>query len=143
VQPATARRLLRLVDDLVEVSVDGRKAWSRPAILDEIRDVPDARAVRFLPPHDPLTEVADRELLVPDPAARKEVWRATANPGALLVRGEIAGTVRLRVCSNSITVTVRTFGRLDAATQAAGEKEARRLAGLLGRSRSDTWYEPP
>jgi len=127
----------------VTARVDGRQAWTRPGILDRIRDVPGARAVRFLPPHDPLTELADRELLVADPAARREVWRATVNPGVLLVRGEIAGTVRLKVCSDKITVTVRTFGRLDPATQAAGEKEARRLAGLLGRSGSDTWYEPP
>jgi hypothetical protein len=143
VQPATARRLLRLVDDLVEATVEGRKAWTRPHILDRIGGVRGARAVRLLPPHDPLTELADRELVVPDPARRREVWRATVNPGVLVVSGEIAGTYRLKVCSDKISVTVRVFDRPDPATQAAGEKESRRLAGLLGRTRSDTWYEAP
>jgi len=45
-----------------------------------------------LPPYDPLAEVAHRELLLPDPAVRRQVWRAVANPGLALMAGELAGS---------------------------------------------------
>ncbi|HEX3266187.1 MAG TPA: crosslink repair DNA glycosylase YcaQ family protein [Candidatus Limnocylindrales bacterium] len=51
---------------------------------------------RFLPSGDPfwLWWGTDRELLVPNPKRRGELWTSRVWPGALLVDGELAGTWR-------------------------------------------------
>ncbi|HET6379629.1 MAG TPA: crosslink repair DNA glycosylase YcaQ family protein [candidate division Zixibacteria bacterium] len=51
---------------------------------------------RLLPSGDPyyLLWGADRDLLVPDARRRDELWTSRVWPGALLVRGEVAGTWR-------------------------------------------------
>jgi hypothetical protein len=67
------------------------------------RDEPALRAepgpvapARLLPSGDAylLLQGADRELLVPDPDRRGELWTPRVWPGGLLVDGEIAGTWR-------------------------------------------------
>jgi hypothetical protein len=60
-------------------------------------------AIRLLPSGDSywLLQGRDRELLVPDPRRRAELWTPRVWPGAVLIAGEIAGTWR------------RAGGRLD------------------------------
>jgi len=52
--------------------------------------------VRFLPPYDPYLLDRDRDLLVPQRAAQRTVWRASGNPGVVLVDGEPVATWRSR-----------------------------------------------
>ncbi|GAA1887109.1 DNA glycosylase AlkZ-like family protein [Asanoa iriomotensis] len=109
--PAAARRWWALVAaDLVPVSVGGRRLVMHPDDLDAARAAPRAHGVQLLPPHDPVLELTDRHLLVPDPAHRKQVWRATANPGVVLVDGAAAGTWRRR----GGAITVAPFAALAA-----------------------------
>ncbi|HEU4426843.1 MAG TPA: crosslink repair DNA glycosylase YcaQ family protein, partial [Pilimelia sp.] len=68
IPPAAARRLLDAIDDVVDVTVDGRRGWMVAPDLDAVATAPPPVAVRLLPAYDPLTEIADRELLVPDSA---------------------------------------------------------------------------
>lgn len=79
-------------------------------------------AARLLPSGDAyyLLQGADRELLVADPAQRAALWTSRVWPGALLVRGEIAGTWR-RAQSD---VAISTWRRLTGAERAAVEAEA-------------------
>ncbi len=132
--PAAAQRLWRpLEDQLSAVTVEGRRGWMHHEDLDELRTAPAATDVRLLPPYDPLTELADRELVLPDRAHRGSVWRATANPGVLIVRGEIAGTWRQRATARRLTVTIQPFHALTAAEQRAARRQAEVLnepAGL-------------
>jgi hypothetical protein len=107
--PAAARRWWALAD-VVPVSVEGQRLFLHPDDLAAARSAPHAEGLWLLPPNDPVLELSDRELLVPNPADRKRVWRATANPGALLVNGAVAGTWRRR----GGTVTVTAFGSLSA-----------------------------
>src|SRR6185437_6483481 len=67
-------------------------------------------AARLLPSGDTyyLLHGADRELLVPDPAQRAELWTSRVWPGAVLVAGEIAGTWR-RAQSDVAISTWRRF----------------------------------
>ncbi|WP_142386991.1 DNA glycosylase AlkZ-like family protein, partial [Mycobacterium hubeiense] len=95
VTPAAVRRWWAQLD-LVDVDVDGRTVVVHAEDVDLVRSAAPARAVRLLPPYDPLLEVADRELLLPDPRRRREVWRPSANPGLLLVGGKPAGVWRRR-----------------------------------------------
>jgi hypothetical protein len=110
--PAAARRWLV---DVEPVTVDGLRLWLPSEDLDAVRSAEPARETVLLPPYDPYTELANRELLVPDRAQRGAVWRSVANPGVLVVRGEIAGTWRQR----RSTATVQPFRKLTAAERRA------------------------
>jgi hypothetical protein len=116
-------------DDLVEVTVEGRRTWLPADRVDAVRGAPEPRFVRLLPPSDPYLQARDRDLLVPDRGQQKEVWRILGNPGVLLVDGEVAGTWRAkRVGKNRLDVTVAPFGKLSARVREAIEPEADRLA---------------
>ncbi|MBB3039295.1 DNA glycosylase AlkZ-like family protein [Hoyosella altamirensis] len=111
--PAAARKWWDLVvHELEPVHVDGKARWALAGQSDAAREAPAPRGVRLLPPYDPFLELADRDLLVPDPAQRRQVWRAAANPGVVLVDGAIAGTWRQRHQRKRLTVRVSAFGRL-------------------------------
>jgi hypothetical protein len=120
-------------DDMVEVRVDGRRAWIPPERADALRAAPTSTGVvRLLPPSDPYLQARDRDLLVPDKARQKAVWRIIGNPGAVLADGEIAGSWRARVRGKRIELTVQPFDVLPATTRAAIEDEAERVARVRG-----------
>lgn len=81
-----------------------------------------AAPARFLPSGDPffLFWGADRELLVPDPKQRGELWTSRVWPGALLVDGEIAGTWR----RDKATVDIGAWRTLTSSEREAVEAEA-------------------
>jgi hypothetical protein len=85
---------------------------------------PMARA-RLLPSGDAffLLWGGDRELLVPDPRRRGELWTSRVWPGALLVDGEVAGTWRRA----HEKVSVAAWRRLPRAARDAVEAEAANL----------------
>lgn len=66
---------------------------------------------------------AGRDLLVPDPAQRAELWTSRVWPGAVLVAGEIVGTWRRAQADLSI----RAWRKLTRAERDAVETEARAL----------------
>ena len=66
---------------------------------------------------------ADREILVPDPKCRAELWTTRVWPGALLVNGEIAGIWR----RSAAEISIAAWRRLSAAEHAAVEAEAMSL----------------
>jgi hypothetical protein len=82
-------------------------------------------AARLLPSGDTyyLLQGRDRELLVPDPDRRAELWTSRVWPGALLVRGEVVGTWRRA----GPKLTIQSWRRLSAEDRAAIEAEAASL----------------
>ncbi|MGW5049680.1 DNA glycosylase AlkZ-like family protein [Actinokineospora sp. NPDC004072] len=119
--------------DLVAVTVEGRPAQLPAADVDAVRAAPDARElVRLLPPADPLLQGRDREVLVPDAARRKQVWRAIGSPGVLLAEGEVAGTWRTRVPGARLEVAVELFSPIGAAARGLIGVEADRVARARG-----------
>jgi hypothetical protein len=82
---------------------------------------PEAPA-RLLPSGDAyfLLQGADRELLVPDPDRRRELWTSRVWPGAVLVEGEVVGTWR----RSQADVTIATWRRLSPSERDSVETEA-------------------
>jgi hypothetical protein len=97
-------------------------ADDEPAVrATEIADAP----ARLLPSGDAyfLLHGAERELLVPRPDQRAQLWTSRVWPGALLVDGDIRGTWRR---ANHV-VRIETWGRLSRAARDAVEAEAATL----------------
>ncbi len=93
---------------------------------------------RLLPSGDAyfLLDGAERELLVPRPDRRAELWTPRVWPGALLVDGEIRGTWRRA----QHTVRIDTWGRLSREARGAVEAEAASLPlPGLGRAIDVAW----
>ena len=89
-------------------------------------------SVRLLPSGDTyfLLWGAERELLVPDPRRRPELWTPRVWPGAVVVDGEVVGTWR----RGGAVVSIQPWRRLPRATVEAVEAEARSfpLPGIDG-----------
>lgn len=116
--------------DLAEIVVDGRSAWLPQDAVDALRAAAPPRLVRLLPPSDPY--LSARDLLVPDRARQKVIWRPIGSPGVLLVDGEVAGTWRAKLVRSALEVTVTPFGALPAAVADRVEQEA----GVVGATRA-------
>ncbi|MDQ0377204.1 DNA glycosylase AlkZ-like family protein [Amycolatopsis thermophila] len=120
-------------EDLVEVRVAGRKAWLPGAEVAALENPPEPAVVRLLPPWDPFLQSRDRNVLVPDRARQKEVWRILGNPGALLADGEVAGVWRSKGSGRKrLDFTITAFDPLPPATRTAAEEEAERVAKTRG-----------
>jgi hypothetical protein len=136
--PAAARRWWDLVaDELVPVTVDGGAYWTHAGHREALDAAPAPDGVRLLPPYDPVTELADRTLLIPDAAHRKQVWRTAANPGVLLVDGEIAGVWRQRRARGRLSLRVEPFAELPARRRRAAEADAAVIADHAGTAGAD------
>jgi hypothetical protein len=128
-------------EDLVEVRVDGKKAWARPDDIDALQtadpgrtDPADPELVRLLPRSDPWLLARDRERIVPGAAHRKVLWPVLGWPGAVLAGTEVVGAWRTRSSKGgtSLTVAVETFDSLPPKVRAAVEGEAAGVAAQRG-----------
>jgi hypothetical protein len=119
--------------DLVEVRVDGRRAWLPRPEAELLETVAAPRGARWLPAMDPLLQARDRDLLVPVRERQKEVWRILGNPGVLLVDGEIAGVWRARMSGRKrVDLSVTAFGKLTGAQKDLLAEEAAQVARARG-----------
>ena len=99
------------------------------ADADALQSPPDpAGLVRLLGPFDLFLQARDRELLVPDEARRKDLWRTLGRPGGVLVGHEILGTWRPRA-SGRLRLVVDAWAPLPDLTE-----QAERLAAYRGLS---------
>src|SRR6202043_342359 len=87
-----------------------------------------ARGVRLLPPHDMFLFQRDRVSLITEVRLHKVVWRATGNPGVVLVDGRVAGAWRPQKKGRELKLTVTPFGELDGADRLGIEAEAADIA---------------
>ena len=124
-----ARALWDRAGALAEVQVEGKKAWLLADDENVLGAPPAARGVRLVPGMDPYLSMRDRELLAPDPALRKRLWRPLGNPGAVLVDGVLAGLWRPAKKGTRLIVNVEL---LNGAAEDALTAEAERLAPFRG-----------
>jgi Winged helix DNA-binding domain len=120
-------------EGLTEVSVDGRKTWLPASAVADLRSAEKASGVRLLPAMDALLQSRDRDLLVPDRARQKEIWKLLGNPGVVLLDGEIAGVWRAKMAGRKrVDLTVTPFGTWSAKTRKAVDAEAAEVARARG-----------
>ena len=131
---AAAAAFSALGESLTPVRTPVGEAWilSEDEPIFRAKPGPTAPA-RLLPSGDAffLLQGADRELLVPDAARRRQLWTSRVWPGALLVDGEIAGTWRRA----GAVLTVQRWRPLSGTERDAVEAEAASLPlpGIPGR----------
>jgi hypothetical protein len=126
ITPSHAKDLWDRAGDLVPV---GDK-WLLAEDADAPANAPPAAGVRLLPNLDPLASARDREILVPDPAVKKRIWKTLGGPGMVLVDGEVAGLWRPAKKGKRLVLTVEPLTR-DLDDEALAE-EAERLAPFRG-----------
>jgi hypothetical protein len=98
--------------------------------------------VRLLPPSDPYLQARDRDLLVPDKTRQKAVWRILANPGAIVVDGEVVGLWRAKRAGRSrLDITLQPFAELAGDRRTALEEEAAVVAAVRGAGDVRVRYE--
>jgi hypothetical protein len=116
-----------LTGSLIPVRTPIGEAWILAKDEEAVRSSArrDAAPVRLLPSGDThfLLQGPARELLVPDPGRRQELWTPQVWPGAVLLKGEVAGTWRRA----GAVVTIHGWRRLSQAVREAVEFEAQAL----------------
>jgi hypothetical protein len=128
--------------DLAEVRVDGRKAWLPAGSLAALSAAEPMSGVRLVPAMDPLLQARDRDLLVPERARQKEIWKLLGNPGALLLEGEIAGVWRAKMAGRKrVDLTVTPFGTLTAKARKAVERESAVVARARGAAEATVTFD--
>jgi hypothetical protein len=116
--------------DLVEVSGPAGLGWMTPDALKRAQKSEMPQLTRLLPPSDPWLQARDRELLVPDAAKRKVVWKAIGHTGAVLVGGEVVGVWRSTSARDGkLTVTVEPFESRNRRWRDEVDAEAQLLTG--------------
>lgn len=129
---AHAKSLWERAGDLVDVELDGTKAWAlaedEPALAAKAK----VGGVRLLANLDPLNAGRDRELLVPDAAMRRRIWKVLGGPGTVLVRGEVGGLWRSSKKGRRLLVTVEPLGQLSRGAMDELAAEAERIAPFRG-----------
>jgi hypothetical protein len=146
--PGPTRQVFEsLAGDLVEVDVEGRRAWMTgqgAAQLAGEPGEPGTGPVRLLPAFDPYVVGALRhvEHLLPGPfrdeVSRKAGWISPV----LLVGGRIAGTWGDDRRGGRLAVDVQPFTPLDAGTRVAAEAHAHQLATLLDAAEVQVTWAP-
>ena len=128
IAPAHAKALWARAGELLEVELEGRRTWALAADAATLADPPPASGVRLLPNLDPFHAGRDREVLVPDEAVRKRLWKAMGGPGAVLVDGALAGLWRPTKKGRRLVVTVEPLAEVTARAKDALAEEAERVA---------------
>ena len=132
-----ATALWNRAGSLVEVDLEGRKAWALAGDELALVDAAATDAVRLLPNLDPLNTARDRELLVADPAVRKRIWTVLGGPGTVLVGAELGGLWRPAKKGRTLLITVEPLGELTPSRRDELAAEAERLAPFRGAERAD------
>ena len=127
-----------VTDELTPVEFRGT-SWMLTEDLPILRSGQMPTGVRLLPPHDPYTQLRDRDTIV-DKTYQPLVWKSAGDPGSILVDGRIIGIWRPRKSDRRLTITVTTLVRLPGRTRSMLQEEAEQLAPLRGASSVDVEF---
>lgn len=122
-----------LADELVAVSIEGRRAAVLSSDAQRIAKQPAEVSVQFLPPFDPYLMGHSSRAHIVEAANLSKVSRTAGWISAVvLVDGKVAGTWTHVAAAGGLRVTIDPFRRLSAKTTAGVRRKADSLAEALG-----------
>ncbi len=116
--------------DVIKVTTPLGPAIIAAEDVDELRAASPPSGTWLVAAGDPWLQARDRDLVVPEAARQKQVWRVLANPGAVLAGGEVVGTWRGAAKGRRLRVTVVPFGE-----RGPRERDLERAATTVARAR--------
>ena len=119
-------------DDVEQVEVDGQALDVLADDVEALRDPAPVDGVRLLGPFDLFLQGRDRELVVPDAAARKDLGRVLGRPGGVLDGHEVVGSWRPRSSGRKLRLKVTVWS--GAAVPAGLAEEGEHLAAFRGQA---------
>ena len=122
----------RWPEDVVPVEVEGQRLDVLADDVEALTGAEPAKEVRLLGPFDLFLQGRDRELVLPDEAARKDLWRTIGRPGAVLRGHEVVGSWRPRSSGKKLRIAVTTYSGRSAPRAVAVQAE--RLAAFRGQT---------
>jgi hypothetical protein len=122
----------RWPDDVLPVDVGGVRLDVLAEDADALAEPGQPEGLRLLGPFDLFLQGRDRELVVPDPDARRDLWRTLGRPGGLLAGSELVGSWRPRSSGRKLRLAVTVW---DGGDPPAGlDEQAERLATFRGQA---------
>lgn len=111
IAPAYAKGSWEMVaSELSEVSYEGRRQFVLSGDKRRLASAKPARGIRLLPPYEPWLQQRDRATVVPDKSLHKRIWKATGNPGVVLLNGEVVALWRQKKNGRVLQLTVEDLG---------------------------------
>jgi hypothetical protein len=119
-------------EDVVPVEVAGERLEILADDADALQDPGTSGAVRLLGPFDLFVQGRDRQLVLPDEAARKDLWRTIGRPGGVLDGHEVVGSWRPRSSGKKLRIAVTIWSGAEPPQELA--EQAERLAAFRGQT---------
>ncbi len=118
-----ARRMWAEAQDMmIPVSAGGRTAFILAEDKPLLGDPPALRRDwLLLGPHDPYLDQRDREVILPEKALQRKLWRRAANPGAVIFRGEVCGMWTARIRAKGLEAEAELWKTPPGARERIGE----------------------
>jgi hypothetical protein len=131
-----------LAEELVGVTVEGRRAYLLSSDVLRIAKQPVEESVQLLPPFDPyLMGHSSRDHIVEATNLSKVSRTAGWISAVVLVDGKVAGTWKHVVTADAgLRITVEPFRRLNARATAGVRRKAESLAEALGLAKSEVRF---
>ena len=131
--PRQAKRLWGgIEDELAPVELDGKRRWVLAEDLNLLSQGEEGEQLLLLGSHDPYLDLRDRELILPDKARQRQVWKTVGNPGAVLLGGRVIGFWTVRTRGDKLDAAVTLFEALEPAQRARLEELAQGYASFRG-----------
>lgn len=129
--PAQAARLWGLVEEELEpVEVEGRRRFALSDHRADLLAGEEGERVLLLGPHDPYLDLRDRELILPDRARQRALWRTVGSPGAVLLGGRVVGLWRGRTQGGRLSLSVTLWAPLSPLQQSRLEEQGQAYAAF-------------
>ena len=131
--PKQAKRLWGgIAEELAPVELDGKRRWDLTEDLDLLAQGEEGERLLLLGPHDPYLDLRDRDLILPDKARQRQVWKTVGNPGAVLRGGRVIGFWTVRTRGDKLDAAVTLFEALEPTQRSRLEELVSSYAAFRG-----------
>ena len=131
--PRQAKRLWGgIEDELAPVELDGKRRLVLAEDLNLLSQGEEGERLLLLGSHDPYLDLRDRELILPDKARQRQVWKTVGNPGAVLLGGRVIGFWSVRTRGDKLDAAVTLFEALEPTQRSRLEELAQGYAAFRG-----------